>query len=903
MKITKIILNLIAAGIVFSTPLHGETLQLQYSTYLGGENTSNDKCFALALDSQGRAYLTGDVASSDFPTENPYQPGYGGGMSDIMITSFDSSGSSLVYSTYLGGSDDDAGRGIALDSLNRAYLTGYSLSADFPTENPYQAASGGNYDAVAVCLSSSGSALVYSTYLGGADEEYGHDIRLDSQGRAYLTGYTASIDFPTEDPYQPGFGAGNYDAFVCSLTSSGSSLNYSTYLGGEASDNGWSIALDSSGRACLAGETSSEDFPTANPYQASLNSSWDITVTRFSSSGSTIIYSTYLGGSDIDGTRGICLDSAGRAYLAGYTASSDFPTQNSYQAGHGGGAFDSIALCLSSSGSSLIYSTFLGGSGYERGYGIALDSADRACLTGRTESPDYPTLNPYQASLAGTDPDVFLSSLSSSGSALVYSSYLGGSGEDYGRSISLDSAGGAWLAGYTWSTDFPTENPYQPGNKGLANAFLSKLALLPSTTPTTAPTATVTPTPEGYQTPSASPTSPAGGTPPPSASPAPSVTPSPLSPALELVKTVDGLPDGAVGIIRSCSDPSYYYAITNTGDTYISALEVWDDNGTPGDPGDDIQIGALPGPLAPDETVGLEYSFERRAVRLNTATVTGNPTDSLGNDLPGLPDVSETDYALDFDWLVMDGNDYNGDGLSDTAAWKCGAGKWYIQICPYCLCDSSVFYYGRDGDIPSSGDFDGDGTTEVAVFRDDSGLWAIRAVTSIYFGTDGDIPVPADYDGDGSTDPAVFRRSIGLWAIRSYTRVYYGGQRDLPIPGYYDGGLQARVGVFRPEASLWAIRGLTRCYYGAAGDYPVPADYDGDGIREPGVFRGETGLWALAGVTRTYFGERLDYPQPADYDGGGYQEIAVYRPSTGLWAVQGSTRYYWGGGDYIPLTR
>ena len=161
-------------------------------------------------------------------------------------------------------------------------------------------------------------------------------------------------------------------------------------------------------------------------------------------------------------------------------------------------------------------------------------------------------------------------------------------------------------------------------------------------------------------------------TPTPSVTPTPTASITPLNPAIQLVKTVEGAPDGTVHIGEPCADPSYYYQVTNTGDTYLSDIEVRDDGGTPGDPGDDILIGTIPGPLPPAGNAGLDYIFDRNAVRLNTAVATGNPTDSAGNDIPGLPDVSDSDTALSYTWLVEDGNDYNGDGRSDMLTWKCG---------------------------------------------------------------------------------------------------------------------------------------------------------------------------------------------------------------------------------------
>ena len=237
-----------------------------------------------------------------------------------------------------------------MDSLSFAYVCGYTLSSDFPTENPFQGINAGNYDAFVSKLSATGSSLIYSTYLGGGNEDKGYGIAL-SDDLAYLTGYTYSIDFPTENPFQ-GTNAGNSDAFVSKLSSTGSSLIYSTYLGGEFFDGGQGITL-SGDSAYLTGDTYSSDFPTKDPYQGTNAGNGDAFVSRLSSTGSYLIYSTYLGGVNDDYGRGIAL-SSGSAYLIGYTSSPDFPTENPYQ-GANAGIEDAFVSKLSSTGSSLIY--------------------------------------------------------------------------------------------------------------------------------------------------------------------------------------------------------------------------------------------------------------------------------------------------------------------------------------------------------------------------------------------------------------------------------------------------------------------------------------------------------------------------------------------------------------------
>ena len=250
----------------------------------------------------------------------------------------------LIYLTYLGGGDWDQAQGIAVDGSGNAYVTGYTISTDFPTQNPYQAAHAGpvgSSDVFVAQLSADGSSLNYSTYLGGSDNDYGQGIAVDGLGNAYVTGYTASTDFPTQNPYQAYHEGpvGDLDAFVAQLGAAGSSLNYSTYLGGSQGDWSIGIAVDSLGNAYVTGYTASTDFPTQNPYQAAHAGpvgGTDAFVAQLSAIGSSLNYSTYLGGGDWDQPRGIAVDGLGNAYVTGDTASTNLPTQNPYQAAHAG---------------------------------------------------------------------------------------------------------------------------------------------------------------------------------------------------------------------------------------------------------------------------------------------------------------------------------------------------------------------------------------------------------------------------------------------------------------------------------------------------------------------------------------------------------------------------------------
>ncbi len=384
----------------------------------------------------------------------------------------------LSYSTYLGGSGADYGSGIAVDTQGNVYVTGNTNSTDFPTKNPYQANGYGNYlydDVFITKLSSDGRNLIYSTYLGGIKDDESYGIAVDTQGNVYVTGMTKSTDFPTKNPYQANINGGDwYDVFVTKLSFDGQSLIYSTYLGGGSNDEGKGIAVDSQGNAYVTGMTNSTNFPTKTPCQANMAGDWDVFITKISSNGQSLIYSTYLGGGGSDGGYGIAVDSQGNAYVTGRTFSTNFQTKNPYQANNGGYS-DAFISKLSSDGQSLIYSTYLGGNGDDEGYGIAVDTQGNAYVTGDALSTNFPTENPYQVMRDFASGDVFITKLSSDGQSLIYSTYLGGSDEDIGYGIAVDTQGNAYVTGTTRSPNFPTKNPYQSFIRDY-DVFVTKLS-------------------------------------------------------------------------------------------------------------------------------------------------------------------------------------------------------------------------------------------------------------------------------------------------------------------------------------------------------------------------------------------------------------------------------------------
>ncbi|HEX6184233.1 MAG TPA: SBBP repeat-containing protein [Pyrinomonadaceae bacterium] len=386
----------------------------------------------------------------------------------------------LVYSTYLGGSGGDQGWNVAVDSTGNAYLAGFTTSTNFPTASPIQAANGGFQDAFVAKLNAAGTALVYSTYLGGSSTEQARGIAIDSSGNAYVAGFTGSTNFPTANAFQAAQGAGNsQDVFVSKLNAAGNALVYSTYLGGNgALEFGEGIAVDSAGNAYVTGVTDSTNFPLANAIQAAHAGGGDAFITKFNAAGSALVYSTYLGGSNFEIAESIAVDSSGNAYVTGDTASTNYPTLNPIQAAHAGGGRDAFVTKVNAAGNALAYSTYLGGSADDQAESVAVDSAGNAYLTGTTDSTNFPTANAFQPANGGVSitQDAFVTKLNAAGSALVYSTYLGGSGGEVGHGIAVDSAGNAYITGGSGSNStFPTANAIQCTRAGGADVFVTKL--------------------------------------------------------------------------------------------------------------------------------------------------------------------------------------------------------------------------------------------------------------------------------------------------------------------------------------------------------------------------------------------------------------------------------------------
>jgi hypothetical protein len=449
---------------------------LSYATYVGGGGLS--AVTGLALDPSGSLYVAGWTEALDFNIVVPVQASNQGGV-DVFVAKLNAAGTAYVYATYIGGRGDDRAAAIAVDSSGEAYVTGATSSTNFPLVAPVRSTLGGGRDAFALKLSAFGNRMIYSTYLGGSNTDAGNAIAIDSLGNAYIAGDTASNDFPVSGAAQTTLGGGT-DAFVTKLTPSGV-ISFSTFLGGSGTEHAGGMAVDLSGNVYVAGGTTSTNFPVVTPLQAVSGGSQDAFLTKLSSTGSQIVYSTYFGGSGgavgtPEQANAVAVDSSGNAYIAGITNSSNFPVT--------GGAFqivfngveDAFVAKVNAAGNGLFYSTYLGGTGFDSANALAIDSSGNAYIAGYTSSASLAVVAPIQASFKGLY-DAFISEVNAQGNGLGFSTYYGGTGSDAANAIVVDAAGNIFVGGQTSSFDLPLQTPIQPSNLGGSVGWVARMGV------------------------------------------------------------------------------------------------------------------------------------------------------------------------------------------------------------------------------------------------------------------------------------------------------------------------------------------------------------------------------------------------------------------------------------------
>lgn len=474
---------------------------LDFSSYLGGY--WDDQGYAVAVDSLGSAYVTGKTWSTDFPItwwKQVYNDTNIGGY-DVFVTKFEPDGLMLNYSTYLGGYNDDSGQGIAVDSAGNAYITGYTLSCNYPVVRAFQPTinSGcgpcSDADAFVTVLNPDGNDLIYSSFLGGNMTDHGWAIDLngtvDINGTTdvVIVGDTGSWNFPTTEGAWDRVFNGTWDAFVTGISYNGtiSNISFSTFLGGDGSDRAYGLAIhNGTGDIYVTGETNSWNFPTISWLSNTIKGSTDAFVTHFDPVASTPISSTYLGGNGKEAGNDIAVDNPGYFYVTGYTQSTlrfipppPFKAfQNTLK-----GFQDAFVTKFNPAGNSLNYSTYIGGNLVDTGTGIAVDERGFAYITGFTDSPNYPTKDALFPSINGYPYDAFVTTFYPNGTSLMFSTYLGGKLDDHAMGIALHE-GNVTITGYTMSPDFPVKDPYQPTFGGLPyDAFVARISSIPPVAP------------------------------------------------------------------------------------------------------------------------------------------------------------------------------------------------------------------------------------------------------------------------------------------------------------------------------------------------------------------------------------------------------------------------------------
>lgn len=454
---------------------------LIYSTYIGGNDY--DDCMGITFDQSGNAYVTGSTESHNFPnTTGAHDNSFNGGYTDAFVLKLNSTGSSLIYSTFIGGSNVDYGREITIDTNRNVYVVVRTDSSDFPnTFELRHIIQPGLLDVAVLNLNPTGSLLLYSRLIGGNGSESGTDITIDDNECIYVTGHTNSSDFPiTSNSYDNTFN-GEWDAFIFKLNPSGSLIQYSTYIGGIAWDLGTDITIDSNNNVYITGRTNSSNFPaTINALDTSYNGGYcDAFALKLNLMNSKLMYSTFIGASNLDSSSGIEIDSFGNAYITGGTSSPDFPVvPNGFDVSHNG-EFDVFILKLNKTGSSLIYSTFIGGDYSDGGSGISIDTKGNAYIIGSTSGSIPLTNNDDYFSLRnGGSSSVFVLKLNDTGQSLLYFNYLcGGSIWDGSGDIALDSNYNVYAVGACCQSLTTTPGVYDTSPNGWSDGFVVKMNL------------------------------------------------------------------------------------------------------------------------------------------------------------------------------------------------------------------------------------------------------------------------------------------------------------------------------------------------------------------------------------------------------------------------------------------
>jgi hypothetical protein len=707
----------------------------------------------------------------------------------------------LVYSTFLGSTEEDLGLGIFVDADGAAYVTGNTFASDFPTTlGVYDITVNGAQDAFVAKLNAAGSALVFASFLGGSAFDSGTGVTADASG-VYVTGQTQSTNFPTSlgafdtthNGPTPTNAFNGYDAFLVKLNAAGSALTYGTFLGGTSEDFSVGLAVDGSQQVTVAGTTASANFPTTGgAFDTTANGNYDIYVTEFNNAGTALASSTFVGGSQDEIADGIVL-SGNTVYVTGDTASANFPVTGGAFDTVANGANDVVAFRLNTTTNSLSFATYLGGAGVDVGFDIALDTAGNVYLTGTTDSANFPTTAQAADTTANGAADSFVAKLNPTGSTLTYSTYLGGSGDDAAYGVAVDAGGNAYVLGETLSANFPvTANASQAIHNDVTffDATLTKL-------------------------------------------------------------------NASGGVIAYSSflggdDDDTGYAIdlrgnANSADVFLTGWTRSSDFPT------------TPGAF---DTTYNDTGFNNDAF-VARVTLVGVRPDTIGVRRPsnGLYFLRNSNTAGAADFTLLYGfptdtglaGDWNGDGIDTIGYYRPSTGQFVLSDTPSALVlgipsTTYFFTFGSLGDKPVAGDWDGDGKDTVGVYRASDrtfylrgtlagglGVGVVPTVThTLPFAEANDVPLAGDWDCDGRATVGLYRPSNSVFFLTNetvsvpitYTVLNFGVPNDIPFTGDFDADGCTEIGIYRNSMvqmkfALTNTPSNLSFVFGAAGDRPL----------------------------------------------------------------------------------
>jgi hypothetical protein len=657
------------------------------------------------------------------------------------------------FSTYFGGSNADRGQAIALDTFGDVYVAGRTFSSDYPTAGEFQAFNAGNYDVFVTKLDPTGQTVVYSTYVGGGEFDSAQAIAVTNSGEAWFAGYTGSTDFPAglALPFQ-GSNDGGIDAVVGRLGAAGNTLEISSYLGGATTDQALGVALDASGNAYVAGLTNSNDLATVSAIQGSYGGGAHDGFYAEVLAGGALAHLSYIGGVGDDSASAVAVDSSANVYLTGSTGGG-FPLLTPFQTNFGGTS-DAFVTKVNAGLAAYAYSSYLGGSAADVGTGIGVDPSGNAYVAGYTISTNFPTTIPFQAS-KGANNDAFVTKVNAAGSAKVYSSYLGGDGDDRGNAIAVDRYGSAYVVGQTRSTNFPTVVALQASNGGnlLNDAFVTKVGasgriLIYST----------------YY----------GG----------SSTDVAFGVAVDTALTayVTGYSDSAnfprvaaIQVDNAGVDDMVAAAFVEPGDTpgvFVPGTQAWflrnQSSSGPADIAFTYGFAGTLVPLAGDwngdglDTPGL-YDPSTGTFYLRNANSGGSANLTFTFGAPGAG-------------LVPLAGDWNGDGVDSIGLYNPTTGVFFLKNANASGPADFAFSYGPVAGtiVPVTGDWNGDGVDTIGVYDTVTSAWFLRdansagpASVTFTFGGGGLTPVPGDFNADGIDTPGLYDPTTSSWFLRN----------------------------------------------------------------------------------------------------------------------------------------